>query len=170
MLKQLSRTTQIRTCLARGPATLCVGLVSLWLAAGCDLTAQRIPPTPPTAETPPTAPDDRTTAPTRTSTVPAEPPTSETTQAPRFQYDPDTFALIPWAPIEAPPGAWERTQKIVEPLYQQYRAGQMSQEEYDEKNSSDKRGCFINRHPVPVGRGSVPRPTMKRSFLPPRPR
>ena len=135
MLRHFLQKTQTRLRRWRGPAMICVGLVlmNLWLAAGCDLTAQRIPPTPPTAETPPTAPDDRTTAPTRTSTVPAEPPTSETTQAPRFQYDPDTFALIPWAPIEAPPGAWERTQKIVEPLYQQYRTGQMSQEEYDEK-------------------------------------
>ena len=108
MLRQCLRTTHRHLRRWRGHATLCLALVlvSLWLSAGCDPTAQRIPPTPPTAETPPT---------------------------PRFQYDPDTFALIPWAPIEAPPGAWERTQKIVEPLYQQYRAGQMSQEEYDEK-------------------------------------
>lgn len=133
MLRQCLQTTHPRQRGWRATLGLVFALLSLWLAAGCDLTAQRIPPTPPTAETPPTVPDDRTTAPTRTSTVPAELPTSETTQAPRFQYDPDTFALIPWAPIEAPPGAWERTQKIVEPLYQQYRAGQMSQEEYDEK-------------------------------------
>ena len=128
MGRQCLQTTHPRQRRWREHATLCFGLVlvSLWLCAGCQPTVQR---TPPTAETPEPAQDDRTTVPTPQLTASAEQPT----QAPRFQQDPHTFTLIPWAPIEAPPGAWERTQKIVEPLYQQYRAGEMSQKEYDEK-------------------------------------
>ena len=135
MLRHLLQTTQTQPRRWRAHAMLCVGIVlmSLWLAAGCDPTAQRIPPTPPTAETPQPAPDDRTTAPTRPSTVPAEPPTSETAQAPHFQQDPDTSALIPWPPAALAADEVERFRKIIRPLYQQYRAREMSQEEYDEK-------------------------------------
>ena len=47
MLRHLSQTTQTRPRRWRGPAMLCLGLVlvSLSLAAGCEPTAQRTPPT-----------------------------------------------------------------------------------------------------------------------------
>ena len=135
MLRHLLQTTQTQPRRWRAHAMLCVGIVlmSLWLAAGCDPTAQRIPPTPPTAETPPTAPDDRTTAPTHPSTVPAEPPTSETAQAPHFQQDPDTFTLIPWAPAALSPEEVERVSKTIEPWYQHYKGRNIPFKEYNEK-------------------------------------
>ena len=128
MLRQFSRTTQPQRRRWRRHATLCFGLVlvSLWLCAGCQPTVQR---TPPTAETPEPAQDDRTTVPTPQLTASAEQPT----QAPRLQQDPDTFALIPWPPAALAADEVERFRKTIRPLYQQYRTSEMSQEEYDKK-------------------------------------
>ncbi len=130
MIRQSSAKALPLTRLSLGLAALCFAL-SLWFSSGCDPTSQRIPPTPPPADTADTAsPEQAASSPPAAAVTPEAP---ENAQGPRFQQDPHTFTLIPWAPIEAPPGAWERTQKIVEPLYQQYRAGEMSQKEYDEK-------------------------------------
>ena len=80
MLRHLSQTRQTRPRPWRGHAMLCLGLVlvSLWLWAGCQPTAQRTP-TPPTADTPATAQQE--------NTPPAKPPVGEEHPGTQRQID-----------------------------------------------------------------------------------
>ena len=55
-----------------------------------------------------------------------EPAALETSQEPRFQQDPHTFSLTPWAPVVIPPAVKERERAS----YQHYEAKEISMDEH----------------------------------------
>ena len=127
MLRHFLQTTQTRPRPWRGHATLCVGLVlvSLWLSAGCDPTAQRIPPTPPPpADTADTAPPEQ--ADSSPPAAAGTPDAQENAQGPRFQQNPHTFSLTPWAQGVIPPAVMKRERAS----YQRYEAKEISIDEH----------------------------------------
>ena len=103
MLRQLSQTTQTRPRPWCGPAMLCLGLVlvSLSLAAGCDPTADRTPPTPPLVEGDRHSQQDNSPSPNDT---PAHSPAAQDTDTT------ERHTTFPTSPI-----TWEeRTQELAE--------------------------------------------------------
>ena len=130
MIRESSAKALPLTRRSRGLAALCFAL-SLWFSSGCDPTSQRIPPTPPPADTADTASSEQVASSPSAAAVTPDAP--ENAQGPRFQQDPHTFTLIPWPPAALAADEVERFRKTIGPLYQQYRTSEMSQEEYDKK-------------------------------------
>ena len=126
MLRHLSQTTQTRRRPWRGAAALCWGLilVSVLLCAGCEPPVQRTPPTPPTpADTAHTAPPEQAASSPPAAVTPHAP---ENPQEPRFQQNPHTFSLTPWARGVIPPAVMERERAS----YQLYEANEISMDEH----------------------------------------
>ena len=126
MLRHFLQITQTRPRHWRGPAMLCVGLVlvSLWLWTGCEPPAQRTPPTPPPADTADTAPPEQAASSPPAAAV--TPDAQENAQGPRFQQNPHTFSLTPWARGVIPPAVMKRERAS----YQHYEAKEISMDEH----------------------------------------
>ena len=130
MIRQSSTKALPLTRLSRGLAALCFAL-SLWFSSGCDPTSQRIPPTPPPADTADTASSEQVASSPSAAAVTPDAP--ENAQGPRFQQDPQTLVLIPWPPAALSSEEVERVWQTIEPWYKDYRAKNIPLDEYNEK-------------------------------------